>query len=195
MLLLRKVALISLVYCLALVSLPSLVSPSRLSAQAPSPSPVILTLGDSCQPIYSIRTDTVLGVSGFHIVPKAPGASAIFFRLWCHGVAVRADTINTLTPTAPVVIAGQDTLLPRNLSTWIGQHFQPLIISNSDSAHVYVTPLAPADSSMHYAMPAIGDTLTTWNHLWQRPALPLLMDTRVIASPSTGRTLPVGPPE
>lgn len=61
---------------------------------------VTLAVGDTLQPRFSIRTDTILRVTGSRIAVVACGQSNIFLRTWKGTRQVSADTIDVTVPCA-----------------------------------------------------------------------------------------------
>lgn len=63
---------------------------------------ISMVLGDSIQPRFSVKTDTVLKVVGQKIVAAKCGNSFIFLRTFRGALQVTADTIAVSVPCAAV---------------------------------------------------------------------------------------------
>lgn len=75
---------------------------------------ITISIGDTLQPRFSIRTDTVLRVTGSRIAAVACGTSAIFLRTTLGSVVVSADTVDVTVPCAThlaILVQPPDTVI------------------------------------------------------------------------------------
>ena len=61
---------------------------------------IVLAIGDTITPRFSVTTDTVLRVSGSNVIAAHCGSSHIYLRTWQHIIQRSADTVDVSIPCA-----------------------------------------------------------------------------------------------
>ena len=66
---------------------------------------IVLSVGDTIQPRFSIRTDSVLAVVGSRIAVHGCGTGFVFFRNWKGPAQISADSVQVSVPCPSASVA------------------------------------------------------------------------------------------